>query len=107
MDDDERGGWSESASSRSSAIVIADTGSLLLDRGSNKVDTLALVPASGGGFNEMRRNGAAGKLARLLLTGPDVDATLPLACSRSGRAAKHCATLTPLSFKIRLVSSSS
>lgn len=95
---DEATGWSVSASSRSSVIVLwADTGSA-----EDSVDTTP--PTSGGGLSEIRRRGAAGKLARLLLTGPDgLDGRL----ARSGRVAKHWATLTPLSFKIRLVSSSS
>ena len=72
----ERDGWSASPSSRSSAIVMADTGSLPTE-GSNRVDTLELALTSGGGFSEIRRNGAAGKLARLLLTGPPAVAPFP------------------------------
>ncbi len=90
IEDAERGGWSESASSRSSAIGVADTGSLQTDGFSNSVEPREFMLTSGGGLSEIRRRGAAGKLARLLLTGP-ADGVLPAVATarRSGRAAKH------------------
>lgn len=108
MEDAESGGWSDSvASSRSSAIgTAADTVLLLADGSDSVVDSRELAMINGGGLSEIRRNGAAGKLARLLLTGPPA-CGLATAPSRSGRLAKHWATFTPLSFRIRLVSSSS
>lgn len=89
IEDAERGGWSESASSRSSAIGVADTGSLPTDGFSNSVEPREFMLTSGGGFSEIRRRGAAGKLARLLLTGPDGVFPAVATARRSGRAAKH------------------
>lgn len=98
----EAAGWSASSpSSLSSAIVMEETGLLIWTDDSIKLDTEPTT--SGGGFRDIRRRGAAGKLARLLLTGPDGLE----GAERSGRVDKHWATLTPLSFKMRLVSSNS
>lgn len=89
------GAWSSAgrvdtsgASPSSSWIGWADTSS---------VD--ALLTDGWADLREMRRNGAAGKLARRLLAG--------LSADPDGRLARHWATLTPLSFRILFVSSNS